>query len=60
VKFILVFKQIAALLTDLKGRLQCFSMQVVMSKCFLLNPENKFGTDRLVVFKKNAHSNSEK
>jgi len=29
----------------LKGRLQCFSMQVVMNKCFLLNPEKKVGAD---------------
>jgi len=28
-----------------KGRVQCFSMQVVMDKCFLLNPENKFVAD---------------
>jgi len=28
----------------IKDRLHCFSMQVVM-KCFLLNPEKKFGTD---------------
>jgi len=25
----------------LKGRVHCFSMQVVMYKCFLLNPEKK-------------------
>jgi len=28
-----------------KGRVHCFSMQVVMNKCFLLNSEKKFGTD---------------
>jgi len=33
---------------DLKGRVHCFSMQVVMNKCFLLNSEKKF------VFKKNS------
>jgi len=26
----------------LKGQMQCFSMQVVMIKCFLLNPEKIF------------------
>jgi len=30
--------------SSLKGRVQCFSMQVVINKCFLLNPEKKFGT----------------
>jgi len=25
-----------------KGRVHCFSMQVVINKCFLLNPEKKF------------------
>jgi len=29
-------------------------MHVVMNKCFLLNPEKKFGQIRVVVFKKNA------
>jgi len=28
-----------------KGWVHCFSKQVVMNKCFLLNPEKKFGTD---------------
>jgi len=28
-----------------KGWVHCFSMQVVMNKCFLLNLEKKFGTD---------------
>jgi len=28
----------------LKGRMQCFSMQVVINKCFLLNPEKKRGS----------------
>jgi len=39
----------------LKGRLHCFSMQViVMNKCFLLNPEKYLAQVRLVVFEKNA------
>jgi len=47
---------------DLKCRVQCFSMQVVMNKCFLLNPEKNLVQIRLVVFEntKNAHFNSEK
>jgi len=44
-----------------KDRLQCFSMQVVMNKCFLLNPE-KNCVDPSCHFReirKNAHFNSE-
>jgi len=29
----------------LKGRVHCFSKQVVINKCFLLNPEKKIGAD---------------
>jgi len=36
-----------------KGQVQCFSMQVVINKCFLLNPEN-LSQIRLVVFEKYA------
>jgi len=45
-----------------KGWVQCFSMQVVMNKCFLLNPEKMVQT-RLDAFEKNvknAHFNFEK
>jgi len=28
----------------LKGRVQCFSMQIVLNKCFVLNPK-KIGAD---------------
>jgi len=38
----------------IKGPMQCFSMQVVMNKSFLLNPEKKLAQIRLVVFEKNA------
>jgi len=31
--------------TYVKGRVYCFSMQVVTNKCILLNPEKKFGAD---------------
>jgi len=42
------------LFLQFKGRVQCFSIQVKMNKCFLLNPEN-LTQIRLVVFeKKNA------
>jgi len=44
--------------TCIKGRVQCFSMQVVMSKCFLLNSEKTFGSVRLVVFEKNSKKHS--
>jgi len=30
---------------ELKDRVQCISMQVVINKCFLLNREKKFGAD---------------
>jgi len=45
----------------LKGRVQYFSMQVVMNKCFLLNSEKNLVQICLVVFEKNAkntHFNS--
>jgi len=38
----------------LKGRMRCFSMQFVMNKCFLPNPEKNLAQIRLVVFKKNT------
>jgi len=39
----------------LKDREHCFTMQVVMNKCFLLNCEKKkLAQIRLVVFEKNA------
>jgi len=37
-----------------KGRVHCFSMLIVMYKCFLLNTEKKLTQIRLVVFEKNA------
>jgi len=48
---------------SLKGRVHCFSMQVGMNKCFLLNPESKLAQIRLAIFEKNAkkvHFNFEK
>jgi len=46
----------------IKGRVHCFSMQVVMNKCFLINPEKKFGADPACRFResKKAHFNSKK
>jgi len=38
----------------IKGRVHCFSMQVVMNKRFLLNPEKNLAQISLVVFEKNA------
>jgi len=37
----------------LKSQVQCFSMQVVMNKCFLLNIEKILALIRLVVLEKN-------
>jgi len=37
-----------------KGRVYCFSMQVVMNKFFLLNPENKFGANPSCRFRVNC------
>jgi len=37
---------------NLKGRVHCFSMQVGINKCFLLNPEKKFGADPSCRFRK--------
>jgi len=51
------------LLYNVKGRVHCFSMQVVLNKCFLLNPEKKLEQIPLVVFEKSAKKltfNSEK
>jgi len=38
----------------IKGQVHCFSMQVVMNKCFLLNVEKKFDTDLSCHFRQNA------
>jgi len=37
----------------LKGRVRCFSMQVVIYKRFLLNPEKRFGADPSCRFQEN-------
>jgi len=37
-----------------KCRVQCFTMQVVMTKCFLFNPEIILAQIRAVVIEKNA------
>jgi len=40
---------------SVKERVHCFSMQIVINKCFFLNPERKkLAQIRLVVFEKNA------
>jgi len=43
----MAFTQLGIL--QLKGPVQCFSMQVVMNKCFLQNPEKK-NWPRFVIF----------
>jgi len=43
---------------QIKGWLQWFSMQVVMNKCFLLNPDKNLVHIRLVVFEKNAKTHT--
>jgi len=37
----------------IKDQVHCFSMQVVINKCYLLNPKKNLAQIRLVVFKKN-------
>jgi len=54
-----MLKEKLILLFSIKGRVHCFSVQVVMNKCFLRNPEKKkkkLAQIRLVVFEKNAHT----
>jgi len=36
--------------------MHCFSMQIVMNKCFFLNPEKNLAQIRFVVFEKNART----
>jgi len=38
-------KRIIILYLKFKARVHCFSMQVVVNKSFLLNPEKKFGAE---------------
>jgi len=38
----------------LKGRMHCFSMQIGINMCYLLNPGKKFGADPYCRFRKNA------
>jgi len=41
----LKFKHGQNYMQGFKGRVHCFSMQVVMNKCILLNSKKKFGAD---------------
>jgi len=42
-----------------KGRVHCFSMQVVMNKCFVQNPQKILALIRFyVVFEKNAKTHT--
>jgi len=40
---------------ELNDRVHCFSMQIVMNKCFLLNPKKNLAQIRLVVFRISSH-----
>jgi len=44
------------LINLIKGRVHCFSMQIVMNKCFLLNSEKKLGADSSLSFSKKTHT----
>jgi len=57
--FIRLFILFYAVFT-LKDRVHCFSMQVIMNKCFLLNPEKKFGANPSCRFRDKRTFNSEK
>jgi len=46
--------------TKLKAECTAFSIQVVMNKCFLLNPEKKIGADPSYRFREKRTFNSEK
>jgi len=49
--FVICFMQ-----TNFKGQVHCFSMQIVINMCFLLNPEKKISAD--LSFEKNAKKRS--
>jgi len=57
---LIVLKRLSITKIDIKGLVQCFSMQVVMNKSFLLNPKKNLAQICLVVFEnaKNALFNS--
>jgi len=44
----------------LKDQVHCFSMQVAMNKCFLLNPEKKVGANLSCRFRDKRIFNFEK
>jgi len=57
----MLVNKIASIMCSFKGRVQCFSMQVVINKCFLLNPVKKFDADlSLEKIAKTTHFNCEK
>jgi len=43
---------------NIKGRVHCYSMQVIMNKCFLLISEKILALIRLIVFEKNTKSHT--
>jgi len=50
---VLAWYNVSAILQKLKGQVQCFSMQVVINKCFKTLKKN-LAHIRLVVFEKDA------
>jgi len=46
--------------TSVKDRVHCFSIQVVMNKCFFQNPEKNFGANPSCRFREKRSFNSEK
>jgi len=49
-----MFRECFSEYTSFRGQVHCFSMQVVMKKCFLLNLEKNVAQIRFVVFQKIA------
>jgi len=49
---LLAIRLAASTATSLKGRMQCFTMQVIMDNCFVLNPAKKFAQICLVISRK--------
>jgi len=56
IHYLLIFKKVSneKALKQFKCLVECFLIQVVINKCFLLNPEKKLAQIRFVVFEKNA------
>jgi len=55
--FFTFWNVIGGMAKKVKGRVHCFSMQVVINKCFPLNSEKKFGADPSCRFRE-KHKNT--